>query len=169
MRIKNTKRTVLISLIILLNVGLDQISKYAVRINISENETIYLISDILMLKKVENAGAAMGIGSNMPSMIKTIYFQLLPMLFLMYLYRMLIKNTGFSKLLVTGIALAIGGGFGNIVDRIAFGHVTDFVRIKIGFLKSGIFNIADVSIVIGIILVFSEILLNRNKTTDKRT
>lgn len=161
MKIQNLSSVKFVSFIVLINAGIDQLSKYLIRYFISKNESISLLNDIIQLKNVDNSGAALGIGSDLPSMLKTMYFQLLPIIFLSYLFWLLIKTKEFSKLLVTGIAFAIGGGLGNIFDRIVDGYVTDFIVLNIGFFKNGVFNLADVSIMVGIILVFTDIFMNR--------
>ena len=167
MKIKRTRRIILISLIIFLNIICDQISKSIIRNKINNNKIVNIINDNLVFQKAENSGAAMGLGSNLPTDLKTIYFQLLPIIFLLFLYRMIIIETELSKLTVIGIAFAIGGGIGNIFDRIAYGTVTDFILIKFGVFKTGIFNIADVSIIIGIFLAFLGIILSKNDSYKK--
>ena len=162
MQIKRIQRTVLISIIVILNFSIDQITKSIVRKNVDNTETIPIIKDIVILNKAENTGAAYGIGSNFPSDLKTIYFQILPIIFLVFLLRMIIVDSDITKRTAIGIAFAIGGGVGNILDRVFYGTVTDFVILKIGSFETGIFNLADVSIIAGIILVFWEIITHRN-------
>lgn len=166
MQIKSVQKIVLISIIVLFNIAVDQISKTIVRNNLDHTETIHVIKDTIMLKKAENTGAALGIGANLPSDLKIIYFQILPIIFLVFLFRMIIIETDITKVTTIGIAFAIGGGVGNILDRILYGSVTDFIIIKIGVLETGIFNFADLSVIIGIVLVFWEIGLSW-KTSPK--
>ena len=162
MQIKTIQRTVLVTLLVFLNLAFDQITKSIVRKTIDDTETIHIIKDIIILNKAENTGAAYGVGSNFPSDLKTIYFQILPIIFLAFLYRMIIIDPEITKITVIGIAFAIGGGVGNILDRILYGSVTDFIILKINTFETGIFNLADVSIIVGIILVFWEIITHRN-------
>ena len=57
-----------------------------------------------------------------------------------------------------GMCFLIGGGIGNIIDRLLYGSVTDFLHIDFGLFRTGIFNLADVSIMIGIgILIINSI------------
>lgn len=161
MKINHIRRVLLISFLVLLNFSCDQISKNIVRNKTKSNEIIHVLKDILILKKVENTGAALGLGGNLPSTLKTIYFKILPVVFLLFLFRMILIETEFSKLLVVGLGFAIGGGAGNLYDRIVYGSVTDFIILEAGILKAVIFNIADVSIIVGIVLVFIEISLNK--------
>jgi signal peptidase II len=55
--------------------------------------------------------------------------------------------------LAIAFAFVIGGGIGNLWDRVAYGSVTDFFQIKIGFFKTGIFNMADVSVSCGVLFI----------------
>lgn len=155
------KRSLLIIALVILNIACDQISKTLIRNNIRDNEVIYMINDNIILKKIENSGAIMNLGANLPDMLKTIYFKILPIIFLIYLLRIILTKPKISKKVVIGISLAVGGGFGNLFDRIFYGAVTDFIVVNIGFLETAVFNIADISIVIGVIIVFIEILFNK--------
>lgn len=67
---------------------------------------------------------------------------------------------------VVGLAFAIGGGIGNIYDRILFGSVTDFMHLKASFLQTGIFNMADVSVMVGAGLVLLDLLINRKNVVN---
>ena len=85
MTAKTPSRSNLIFGIVLFNLGFDQLSKYLVRLTLIKNETTGVLFDFILLKNVDNSGAALGIGSDLPSMLKTMYFQLLPVIFLLYL------------------------------------------------------------------------------------
>ena len=58
-----------------------------------------------------------------------------------------------DKTSIMGFSLIIGGGIGNIFDRIVYGSVTDFLYLNFEFFKTGIFNIADLSVTTGMILI----------------
>jgi signal peptidase II len=64
-----------------------------------------------------------------------------------------LQKTNLNRWLVLAFAFVIGGGMGNLIDRIAYGSVTDFFQIKFGLFKTGIFNMADVSVTIGVFLL----------------
>ncbi|MFA6946987.1 MAG: signal peptidase II [Pedobacter sp.] len=59
------------------------------------------------------------------------------------------------KILLTGWCFVIGGGIGNLYDRIVHGSVTDFLHLDLGVFQTGIFNMADVSIMLGMVLILS--------------
>jgi signal peptidase II len=138
---------------VLLNISCDQISKEVVRKNVVNRDYIELVADHLILTNVENTGAMLGFGASFPPVIKIILLQIIPIVVLMVLlYRVLTKKT-IGRWPVFAFALVIGGGIGNLIDRIVYGSVTDFFQIRLGFLKTGIFNMADVSISIGVVMI----------------
>jgi len=139
--------------LVLLNIGCDQISKEVVRTHVESRDYIELVTDHLILTNVENTGAMLGFGADFPPIVKIILLQILPVLVLIVLlYRLLTKKT-IGTWLVIAFAFVIGGGIGNLIDRIAYGSVTDFFQIRLGFLKTGIFNMADVAITLGVVLI----------------
>ena len=159
------KRAILTVLIVLFNIGIDQLSKCIVRYSISDNETIPILKGTIVFIKAENIGAALGIGAGLPSMLKIFYLQLLPIFILLFLFRMIVTDKELPRLIIIGVAIAIGGAFGNILDRILYGSVTDFIQLHFGTYTSGIFNIADISVVIGLVLVIIDLSLNFKKKT----
>ena len=68
-----------------------------------------------------------------------------------------------GKGMALGVCCIIGGGIGNIIDRVAYGSVTDFMYIHCGFFQTGIFNFADVSITFGALFIIAlQIMDNYN-------
>jgi signal peptidase II len=141
-------------LMILINVGCDQISKKIVRQEVGKYETISLIENHFTLTKVENTGAFLSIGSALPDLVKFFLLSIVPLLALSYGIVYLVTRQNLAKISGLALSFAIGGGIGNIYDRIIHGSVTDFLHIDLGFIQTGIFNMADVSIMVGMILFF---------------
>lgn len=146
-------RNISILLLVLANAGCDQLSKNVARKNIAYYETIKVVGNHLILTKVENSGAFLSTGDSMTDSVKFIFLSLIPLLALFYGIYYLLKNSQLNKLLVLGICFVIGGGLGNLYDRLLYGSVTDFLHIDFYILKTGIFNLADVSIMIGMIML----------------
>jgi signal peptidase II len=63
--------------------------------------------------------------------------------------------------MLTGFCFVIGGGIGNVFDRIVYGSVTDFLHINFGFFQTGIFNLADLSIMTGVFIILLQSLFKR--------
>ena len=57
-------------------------------------------------------------------------------------------------MMTAGLTLLIAGGLGNLIDRLVYGYVTDFLNVGIGSLRTGIFNVADMAIMLGVGLLF---------------
>lgn len=136
-----------------MTIGCDQISKEAVRKNIIPNDYIQVVSDNLILTNVENRGAMLGFGQNFPPILKIIFLQAIPVIILLVLLYRILRKKDLDKWMVMAFALVIGGGIGNLLDRIAHGSVTDFFVIELGFFKTGIFNMADVSVTTGVLMI----------------
>jgi len=105
---------------------------------------------------MENKGAFMGLGSTMPVEIRFWLLIVSTGIAVLGMLIVVLMHHGLSLAIVIGLSLIIGGGFGNLIDRIGNnGLVIDFLNIGIGRLRSGIFNIADVAITIGAVtLIF---------------
>lgn len=146
--------------IIALNIGCDQVSKSLIREQLEYHEQIPLAGEHVLLTKVENTGAFLSMGDDWQPWAKTLSLHILPSLMMLGLTFWL-----FQAKLPTGLALGvcciIGGGIGNIVDRLAYGSVTDFLFINLGFFKTGIFNFADVSITFGALFIIALQILKR--------
>ena len=151
MKISRPLRMSLIFGLILLNVGCDQVSKSVDRNHIDARERISVIGEYDVLMKTENKGAFLGFLSSMENpILKTIFLILLPIAVLFFILRMIIITTDLDKYMIFGLCCIIGGGIGNLYDRILYRSVTDFMHIDLGgIFKTGIFNMADVSVMLG--------------------
>lgn len=159
MKIKRLSKLFISIFIILCNISCDQITKEQARANICEQEVINVVEDNFILTKVENTGAALSLGNNLSPNLKILFLQLMPIVVLIFMFIYIIRVPNISKLNLFAFSFVIGGGLGNIYDRILYGSVTDFMYLKFGLLHTGIFNMADVSIVIGTILLLINFLI----------
>ena len=151
--IDRTKRNILITIIVLLGIAFDQISKVWVRNNFESYIETSIVGDIFTLIKVENTGAFLGMGSELPESLRVLLLIVLPVIVLVGITVYTYLDKSLDKTSIIGFSLIIGGGIGNIFDRIVYGSVTDFLYLNFEFFKTGIFNIADLSVTIGMILI----------------
>ncbi len=151
----NKIRNTVIILIIMLNLGCDQISKTIIRKEVNHYEIINLVGNWFTITKVENTGAFLSAGSSLPYFVRLIVLSVIPVIFLAYGFNMLMVRREMSNLLIAGWCFVIGGGIGNLYDRIIHGSVTDFMHINLGLFQTGIFNLADVSIMCGMLLILT--------------
>lgn len=135
-----------------MTVGCDQVSKEITRQKVDPKAFIPIIKNHLILTNVENTGAILGFGQDFPPILKRFLLQLLPMLLLLILLYRIMGKPNLNLLVIIAFALVIGGGLGNLIDRIAYGSVTDFFQIRLGFFRTGIFNIADVAVTLGLFM-----------------
>ena len=160
------KRNLFIALLVIFNVAIDQITKIWVRANLIYGKPEEVIGDTFIFQYVENEGAFLGMGSDMNPTLHFILLKLLPLLVLGYVVYYILKNKTLDRLSLIAFCCIVGGGISNVFDRFAFGKVTDFLFIDLGgIFKTGIFNLADVSVTTGmLILIFSNFLLKKKKT-----
>jgi len=148
------KRNISISIIIALSIFLDQISKILIRNNVEQYSDIKLIGEYFILTNVENSGAFLGMGSDFSPIMKSVFLIILPIIVLISIIIYVYRDKEIDKVSLIGFSIIIGGGIGNIFDRIIYGSVTDFLFIDLGgIFKTGIFNIADLAVTTGMILI----------------
>lgn len=147
---KKNLRIVLLLAMVALNIGCDQVSKSIIRNKVDYNESINIIKDHFIITKVENTGAFLSAGNNLPDTVRFILLSILPIIVLGYALFYLLYKINLPRAIQVGMCFLIGGGIGNVYDRIIYGSVTDFLHIDFGLFRTGIFNLADVSIMIGI-------------------
>ena len=147
-------RTLSIVLLIIANIAIDQISKFIVRAEIDQNEIIQLIGDTFIMTKVENSGAFLGMGSDLSPVLKWILLLILPVIVLGGVIYYILTNKTLDRLSLIAFCCIIGGGIANVFDRFIYGSVTDFFHIDLGgVFRTGIFNVADMSVSFGMILL----------------
>ena len=153
------KRNLLITTIVFLTIALDQISKIWVRNNFESYIENSIICDLFILIKVENTGAFLGMGSELPESLRILLLIVLPIIVLIFITIYTYIDKELDKISIIGFSLIIGGGIGNIFDRIVYGSVTDFFYLDFGSIfKTGIFNIADMFVTTGMILILYPIV-----------
>ena len=139
-----------ITLISLICIFIDQITKLIIKNIINFNNSVIVIKKFFSLTYVKNYGAAWSILSGSRIFLITIA---LVSLFLIYNY--FIKDKNLSKLEIITYGLLIGGIIGNLIDRIVFGYVIDFFDFLIFNYNFPVFNFADIFIVVsaGLIII----------------
>jgi signal peptidase II len=138
---------------------LDQITKYLVEKYILRNEVITVIPGFFNLTYVRNRGAAFGILSDFPALWRSAFFISLT-LGAVVVIALLIRKTN-ERLLVVSFSLIAGGAVGNVIDRIRYGEVVDFIQWYVKALYWPSFNVADSAISIGVVLLALDMLSNK--------
>ena len=152
--INKKERNILITIIVLLSIVSDQISKVWARNNLESYIEKNIFGDVFSLIKVENTGAFLGMGSELPEILRILLLIVLPVIVLISITIYTYIDKSLNKISIIGFSFIIGGGIANIFDRIIFGSVTDFLYLNFGgVFKTGIFNIADLWVTTGMVLI----------------
>lgn len=149
---------------------LDQITKMYINLNFRLGESVPVIQDIFHITYVRNTGAAFGLFSNASELFRTLFFLSLPPVAMLVIF-MLLKNTpDKEKLQSIALCLVFGGALGNYIDRIRFRYVIDFLDFHYKNVWSyPAFNVADISIVCGVMVLFYFMFMEewkKKKTKD---
>ncbi len=151
---KLSRRSLFIILTIIITIAIDQISKTLVRAYVIPSTRSSIIGEYFTLHNVENVGAFLGMGSDLSPVLRLILLLILPIVVLGFVTVHIFKDKSLDSLSVFAFASIIGGGIANVFDRIAFGSVTDFFHIDLGgIFRTGIFNMADLSVTSGMIIL----------------
>jgi signal peptidase II len=154
-------------LIALFVVLLDRLAKLAVERKIPLHDGIQIIPGFFRLTHLENRGAAFGLFADSPSQWKVGILVLFSVVALVVVSVLLWKSSHSMSTTGVGLALILGGAIGNLWDRLAAGHVTDFLLFYIGNYQWPAFNVADSAIVIGAGLLVFEILFSKTPAHQK--
>jgi len=151
-------------IIIVAIIALDQWSKWAIKTSFNLYQSKPVIQDLLHFTYVTNDGMAFGLsfpGGKHVLLIMTI-------LLTGFIVGFLWKEKNGHPLIKYGLALILSGAIGNLIDRLLYGKVVDFLDLMIGNFHWYIFNIADSSVTIGMILfIIHSIYIEQKKTNDE--
>jgi signal peptidase II len=130
--------------------GCDQASKHLARSELDHLGSVALPGGFGELRLVENPGSFLSLGDSFPEPLRLACFTVGTGVCLLGLFAYLVR-TRLGRYNFIGLALIWVGGTSNLIDRVArHGLVTDFVVIRVGPLHTGIFNAADVMIMVGL-------------------
>ena len=130
----------------------DQATKALVLARLPLGGAFTVVPGFFDITHVHNPGGAFGFLAGMGPGLRAFLFigvTVLVAAMILYLYR---QTPGGQRLLLTGLALVFGGALGNLVDRVRFGVVVDFLDVYVGDLHWPAFNIADSAITVGVFI-----------------
>ena len=139
-------------------VVLDQVAKAMVTSAFALHEGSTVIPGFFDLVRVHNAGAAFGMMNTMDFPFKTVILALVAMAALAGLAMYAAMLPFDQRLARFGLALIVGGAGGNLIDRLRFGYVVDFVDLYWRDWHFWAFNVADAAITIGVALMILDLL-----------
>ena len=164
------RKIVLISLSILCLVGCDYTSKKVAKNELKNMSIQSYLGGSLQFAYVENTGGVLGMGSNLSEKTRLVVFRYFVTLMLMLLFAYTIFKKGISKWTTISFVFILSGGIGNLIDRFTNeGKVIDFIIIGMFDYHTGIFNIADVYVTVGVLLVIISTASNKHYSVRKTT
>jgi signal peptidase II len=167
---RKISRLVLVATLMVGCVGCDQVSKGMARAQLSLGANHSYLDDTFRIIHVENPGAFLGMGANLPATIRAAVFQGAISLVVLALLWMAAFRRDIRPWQVVGLTLLAASGVGNLIDRfLNDGRVTDFLNLGVGTLRTGIFNFADVFGMLGFVVLLFAIgaVTPPNKTLER--
>ena len=134
-------------------VAADQITKALILKNLPLHKSIPVIEGIFNLTHILNPGGAFGLMAGMSVVVRTVVFLFISSLAVGLIFYFYIKTPRGHTFLAVGFALIFGGAIGNLIDRVRFGVVVDFLDFYIGKHHWPAFNIADSAIFVGVAIM----------------
>lgn len=152
---KNKWKIILFCISALVFIGCDRVTKDLAKEHLMNRAPITYMHNTVILEYVENTGAALSLGDQLSKPVSFWLLSILPLLFLVALFIYAVtKVTELTTWKLFAFSLIFAGGLGNIIDRLMFDrHVTDFMNVGIGSLRTGIFNVADMCVTAGVIIL----------------
>jgi signal peptidase II len=151
---RSIPRFIVVMLTLCCCVGCDQVSKSAARSLLHSGTTESLFADSLRLQLTENPGSFLSMGASLPEHLRFTLFTAAVAVLLIGLVCAALFARRLSTTRFVALALVAGGGLSNLIDRLVYdGRVTDFLNVGIGPLRTGIFNLADMAILAGALLL----------------
>jgi signal peptidase II len=139
-------------IVIAMTIGCDRVTKHVAQEALAGSPGRSYLADTVRLEWTQNPGAFLGLGADWPLPLRTALFTIGNSLVLSAIVIAAIRLRWAGPTLF-GLALFVAGGASNLADRVTQGTVTDFINVGLGPVRTGIFNVADVAIMVGAGLV----------------
>jgi signal peptidase II len=132
----------------------DQLTKALFKQILTPGDMVSLVAGSLLVFPTYNHGAFLSLGAGMSDATRNLVFIYGVLAILVGLCVWLVRSPRPGRLEVIGIASILGGGLSNLLDRCLYdGRVFDFLNVGIGALRTGVFNVADMGIMLGVALL----------------
>lgn len=149
------------TVVVILLVAIDQLSKYLVLTGLKPVGTMTVIDGFLQFRYVENTGAAFSMLSN-----NTTFLSVITSLIMIAILTVLFTGKIKDKLQCDALIIVVAGGIGNLIDRVARGFVVDFIEFT--FVDYAVFNVADIFVTIGAVLLVISIIIEIVRETKEK-
>lgn len=146
--------------VIVVLVAVDQATKSIAQRSLAGEPARVFLGGAVRIDYAENVGSFLSLGASLPAEARFWIFTVFSTALVVGLAVYALRASADTPLLVyLGIGLVIAGGVGNLIDRLTHdGRVVDFMQLRVGPLRTGVFNVADVALMVGIGLVLLALL-----------
>jgi signal peptidase II len=152
--LNRTLRLTLVVCVLLCAVGCDQVAKTLAQASLATSPPVSLLHDCVRFELAQNRGAFLSVGETLPGSTRYLLFVVLVSGALTLTLIFTLRLRAASPVQLVALSLLTGGGLGNLIDRLLHdGAVVDFISVGVGPLRTGIFNVADAAITLGVLLL----------------
>lgn len=165
----DSRRVRFFAIVVASTLILDRVTKALAQLYLSEVKEFRFEILLLRLQHTENSGAFLSLGAQLSSEFR--YFLFVVIVFAVILVCMVsaMRTPKEARFQILGLCLLVGGGLGNLVDRIGHGSVTDFLWLQAGPFHTGVFNVADMAIMAGVGLMLVQALVSEKPAQSPKT
>lgn len=164
-KVFKNKKYITLLIITTTSIIFDQITKYLIVRFVNYREDIDIIKNFLTITYVHNKGAAFSLFSG----LNAYFFLIVALIAILFIFYFFLKLEENQKHLYIGFSLILGGALGNIIDRIRLKYVIDFIDIHWYDLHWPAFNVADILITSGIIILIIDAFITSKKERKNKT
>lgn len=150
---KSLRSAALLVTIFVCCVSCDQATKGVATTQLVGRPPISLLGDTIRLAYAENPGGFLSFGAGLPRSIRSWVFGSLALVVVLALVTVVMRNPSLDRLQLVAVSLLVAGGVGNLIDRVMYGVVRDFLTVGIGPFRTGVFNVADFAITVASVLL----------------
>src|SRR5215471_13217661 len=145
------RRWIIVAALFAATIGCDRVTKLVATEHLAGAAPRSFLADTVRLAYAENRGGFLSLGENLPAPARTAVFTVATGVALLLLVFSLWR-AGWQSWRTAGLALFIAGGLSNWFDRLIDGRVVDFLNVGVGWLRTGVFNVADMAVMLGVLL-----------------
>ena len=153
-----------LTIVVLATIGCDRLTKHVASVTLAGEPSHSFLGDTVRLVYTENIGGFLSLGASLPPAARTAVFTIATALLLIGMVVFAVRShwTGWR---LVALALFAAGGASNWIDRAVRGSVIDFLNVGVGPIRTGIFNVADMAIMLGLAVL---LLARRRGSADAR-
>ena len=161
---KRGSRYLLLALIAVTVIIVDQLTKYWITQSMRLHESIPIIPNLFSFTYIRNPGAAFGLLAGSSNAFRTVFFGITSLFALALLGTILVRLPEKGWIGQVSIAGILGGAIGNLIDRLRFGEVIDFLDVYVEAYHWPAFNVADSAISVGVVCLIIHFAFERKES-----